>query len=316
MKTISLINYKGGVGKTTITANLGAQLAKDGLRVLMVDLDPQTSLTFSFIAQDEWKNFEKTRTIKTWFDAYAARESCDFKSLLTDLPKVNRFLGASGGSLKLISSHLDLINIDLNLAQSLGSGTDQDRVLNYLEIFSRLKTGLNQFATTFDVVLIDCPPNFNVVTRTAIAASDYILVPTKADYLSTIGFENLLRNVNKFVDEFNSKQRDWPAKAAAFSPQWLGIVFTMMSLRLGEPIRNQKGYVASVMDVARRPLDAGGLGRDITFDEYVRENKTEHATAPEDGIPVVFGDRRGATYEEVRNELRALARAVRNRIAL
>ncbi len=316
MKVVSLINYKGGVGKTTITANLGAQLAKDGLRVLMVDMDPQTSLTFSFIAQDQWKDFEKTRTVKNWFDAYAEREEFDFSSLLLDLPKINRILGSGTGSLKLISSHLDLINIDLNLAQSLGSGTDQDRVLNYLEIFSRLRVGLASFKDDFDVVLIDCPPNFNVVTRTAIAASDFILVPTKADYLSTIGFENLLRNVRKFEAEFNDRQKAWPKKADPMAPQWLGIIFTMLNLRLGDPIRNQKGYVRSVIDVAARSVATGGLGKDITFEEYVRENKTEHATAPEDGVPVVFGDRPGTTYQGVREELRQLAKAVRERMSL
>jgi chromosome partitioning protein len=316
MKIISLINYKGGVGKTTITANLGAQLAKDNLRVLMVDMDPQTSLTFSFVAQDEWQNYQRSKTIKNWFDAYAAREDFDFSTLTLDLPKIDKFLSDSTGKLKLISSHLDLINIDLRLAQSLGSGTDQDRELNYLEIFSRLKVGLNAFSGQFDVVLIDCPPNFNVVTRTAIAASDFILVPTKADYLSTIGFENLLLNVREFQVEFNQRQEKWPKKARPMNPEWLGIIFTMVNLRSREPIRNQRGYVRSVMDVANRPPDQGGLGRDITFDEYIRENKTEHSTAPEDGIPVVLGDRRGATYEEVRQELRDLATAVRSRMSL
>ncbi len=203
MKVISLINYKGGVGKTTITANLGAQLAKNGLRVLMVDLDPQTSLTFSFVKQDDWQLFEKTKTIKNWFDAYAAQEDFDISSLILDIPVVDKYISKNNGALKLISSHLDLINIDLNLAQSLGGGTDQDRALKYLEIFSRLRLGIEQFKQDFDLVLIDCPPNFNVVTRTAIAASDYILTPTKADYLSTIGFENLLRNVNIFVKDFS-----------------------------------------------------------------------------------------------------------------
>ncbi|MBQ6774089.1 MAG: ParA family protein [Synergistaceae bacterium] len=65
MKVVSRINYKGGVGKTTLTANLGAYAALRGLRVLLVDLDPQTHLTFSFMTHDQWhKKYEYTKTLK------------------------------------------------------------------------------------------------------------------------------------------------------------------------------------------------------------------------------------------------------------
>lgn len=59
MKVISIINYKGGVGKTTLTANLAGELAYRGKKVLMIDLDPQASLTFSFIKPEEWKEHIK-----------------------------------------------------------------------------------------------------------------------------------------------------------------------------------------------------------------------------------------------------------------
>ena len=163
----------------------------------------------------------------------------------------------------------------------------------------------------FDVVLIDCPPNFNIVTRTAIVASDYILVPTKADYLSTIGFEGLQANIARFKDEYNKRCLDWPAMGIPIDPQWLGIVFTMVNLRLREPIRNQKGYVETVIAVAAKLL-----GKDIVFDEFIRENKTEHAVAPEDGIPVVLGYRAGKTYDEVRHEFVVFASEVRRRAGL
>ncbi len=311
MKTISLINYKGGVGKTTITANLGAQLAKDGLRVLMVDLDPQTSLTFSFVPQDEWKKFEKTKTIKNWFDTHISQDGdFDMSSLLIDDLKVNSYLGTVG-KLALISSHLNLINVDLDLAQDLGGGSDKTRSLNFLKIYSRLKVGLESLKQKFDVVLIDCPPNFNIVTRTAMVASDYILVPTKADYLSTIGFEGLQANLKNFNEDYNKRCADWPSHGSVINPEWLGIVFTMVNLRLGEPIRNQKGYVQTVIDVAQKLV-----GKDIVFDEYIRENKTEHAVAPEEGVPVVLGSRHGETYRAVRQELVELASSVKNRAGL
>lgn len=311
MKTISLINYKGGVGKTTVTANLGAQLARTGLRVLMVDLDPQTSLTFSFIPQDEWKTFEKTRTIKNWFDAHISQDtSFDISSLVLNDLKVKPHIG-SAGRLSLISSHLNLINVDLDLAQDLGGGSDRTRSLNFLKIYGRLRTGLQSLNDQFDVVLVDCPPNFNIVTRTAIVASDYIVVPTKADYLSTIGFEGLAANIQRFKEDYNKRCVEWPEQGSKIDPQWLGIVFTMVNLRLGEPIRNQKGYVETVISVATKLV-----GKDIVFDEYIRENKTEHAVAPEDGIPVVLGSRPGETYRAVRQEFVDFSKAVRERADL
>ena len=68
MKIVSVINYKGGVGKTTVTANLAGELANRGYKILMIDLDPQASLTFSFVTPDFWKdNLADNKTIKNWF---------------------------------------------------------------------------------------------------------------------------------------------------------------------------------------------------------------------------------------------------------
>ena len=67
MKIVSVINYKGGVGKTTLTANLGAYAASKGKRVLMIDLDPQSSLTFSFMTPDSWRDkYFENRTMKNF----------------------------------------------------------------------------------------------------------------------------------------------------------------------------------------------------------------------------------------------------------
>lgn len=65
MSVVSVINYKGGVGKTTLTANIGAELAARGRKVLLVDLDPQSSLTFSFYRPAE---FESRPTVLPWFE--------------------------------------------------------------------------------------------------------------------------------------------------------------------------------------------------------------------------------------------------------
>ncbi len=70
MKVVSVINYKGGVGKSTLAANLGAYAASVGRRVLMIDMDPQTHLTFSFMTPDEWRDkYAEKKTFKNYFEA-------------------------------------------------------------------------------------------------------------------------------------------------------------------------------------------------------------------------------------------------------
>ena len=83
MKVVSVINYKGGVGKTTLTANLGAYAAMRGLSVLMIDLDPQTHLTFSFMAEEDWqRRYKDSKTLKKYFDSviYPDRETVPLSS--------------------------------------------------------------------------------------------------------------------------------------------------------------------------------------------------------------------------------------------
>ena len=88
----------------------------------------------------------------------------------------------------MICSHLGLINVDLELATKLGGASLAEAKKNFIAIHRRLAGGLSALAKEkYDVVLIDCPPNFNIVTKTAIIASDYILVPARPDYLSTLG---------------------------------------------------------------------------------------------------------------------------------
>ena len=95
---MSVINYKGGVDKTTLTANLSAELAHRGYKILMVDLDPQASLTFSFISADKWlADFASSCTIRNWFE-YDNRTN-DFCSIIIDNLMVGSYVKDNGGCL-------------------------------------------------------------------------------------------------------------------------------------------------------------------------------------------------------------------------
>ena len=179
MKTVSIINYKGGVGKTTLTIDLAAELAYRGKNVLCIDMDAQASLTFSVIRPDEWqKDFEKGKTIKAWFDSFENNAPISLASLIFQPPRIRAKLGGRG-RLDVLASHLGLINVDLDLATKLGGATLTQVKKNFITIYRRLLDGLSDIdEDKYEFILIDCPPNFNIVTKTAIVASDMILIPT------------------------------------------------------------------------------------------------------------------------------------------
>jgi chromosome partitioning protein len=129
------------------------------------------------------------------------------------------------------------------------------------------------------VILIDCPPNFNIVTKTAIVASEYVLIPAKPDYLSTLGIDYLRRSLGELVQDYNDFAQIEASGAAtpAITPQILGVVFTMIQIYAHQPISAQRPFIAQTKT----------LGVPV-FDSYIRENKTFFADAPEEGIPLVL----------------------------
>lgn len=289
MHIVSVINYKGGVGKTTMTANLAAELAWRGHRLLLIDLDPQASLTFSFIKPEEWQaDFAPERTIKSWFDSLSSGAPLELSSLIFKPPVNRRF--SSGGELKLIPSHLGLINVDLELATELGGASLTQAKRNYLRVHKRLLDGLKGLDTTsFDLVLIDCPPNFNIVTKNAIVASDYVLIPAKPDYLSTLGIDYLIRSLRTLVNDYNEyAELSEGESAECISPEILGVVFTMVQEYGGQPIATIRPFIAQT-----KKLDIP------VFDAYIKENKTLFADAPQYGVPVVLSSPSAGTHKQV-----------------
>ena len=126
MQVTAVMNYKGGVGKTSVTANLAAELAWLGYHVLLLDMDAQASLTFSFLKPEVWqREYANTKTIKRWFDSITQQEVFSLKSLIITPEPVNSAISKSekGGRLDLIASNLGLINVDLELATQLGGAT-------------------------------------------------------------------------------------------------------------------------------------------------------------------------------------------------
>lgn len=307
MHVISVINYKGGVGKTSLTANLAGELAFRGKKVLLIDLDAQASLTFSFITPDAWvKNFADSATIKSWFDSHDTGSPISLSSLI-HTPRRAKAALKGRGELDLISSHLGLINVDLELATKLGGASLEQAKRNFIAVHRRLAEGLSTLGRDYDVVLIDCPPNFNIVTKTAIIASEYLLVPARPDYLSTLGIDYLMRSVNRLVKDYNDyAQVEGGMHVDTISPAVLGVVFTMIQEYGGGPMAAQRTYMSQVR------------GRsDLTvYSSYIKRNDSVFANAPENGVPVVLNYYSSGSHQSVVQGLEAVAQEFRAQVGI
>lgn len=170
MKIIAVANQKGGVGKTTTAINLGAGLAEQGQRILLVDLDPQANATSGLGMQE--------LEIDSLYDALLGGSTVTSKILPTRLP-----------NLFLIPADLDLAGAEVEIA----------RMSDHL---TRLKNALSILRTdrTFDFVLLDCPPSLGILMTNALAAADEILTPIQCEYFALEGLVKIVRVVEQIRD--------------------------------------------------------------------------------------------------------------------
>jgi len=166
---ISVSNQKGGVGKTTSVHALGTALAQGGMKVLLVDLDPQSSLTIS-------AGLEPQDVEVSVYDALVRGR---------DLPIVSL-----SEHLSLTPSNIDLSAAEMELINELG----RERVL---------ADKLRPLRNTFDAILIDSPPSLGLLTINALTAADGVLIPVNSEYLAMRGLQLLLDTITKVKTRLN-----------------------------------------------------------------------------------------------------------------
>ena len=204
---ISLINMKGGVGKTTVAVNLAAYLAREHQKkILLVDLDPQTNASLSLMPEKEWEKWAREHgTMADVFELDAKKRHDNDPTKLADC--IVHAVVPEVPSLDLIPSHLKLTFLDLDLAARPG----RERIL---------ARKLAKVADAYDLILCDCPPNLQTATQNALYASDYFLVPMQPDFLSAVGLSLLLDRL------------DYLKKELEFKIKCLGVVFTRVRRHL------------------------------------------------------------------------------------
>lgn len=206
-KIVSFINLKGGVGKTTTTVNIAANLADDGFKVLVIDLDPQTNATVSLINQEEWQDcHDNGQTLYHLFNDMLTGEN---RFYIDDAIIEN--VGDLDG-LDLIPSSIHLVEIQDDIPDM-----DNKAYVSHVDV---LGNTIESIRDNYDFILIDCPPNLGAITLNGISISDYYVVPTVPDILSKIGISLILNRIGNFKRKKHSCKIDLA-----------GIIFTKVDNR-------------------------------------------------------------------------------------
>ncbi|MDR1959068.1 MAG: AAA family ATPase [Planctomycetaceae bacterium] len=175
MRSIAIMNQKGGVGKTTTAVNLSAALAKTGVKVCLIDLDPQAHATLHL-------GIEPQVEFKSVYD------------VLVDDTKLKEVRQEAAENLWLIPAHLDLAAAELELASVVGR-----------EMILRDKLAHDDMK--FDYLLIDCPPSLGVLTLNALTAVQEIFIPLQPHFLALHGLSKLLKTIRLVAERLNNHLR-------------------------------------------------------------------------------------------------------------
>ena len=171
-KIISIINQKGGVGKTTTAVNLSALMADMGQRVLIVDLDPQGNTTSGLgMAVEDASVYE---VLMGRIQMHDLVEKTDFKNL-----------SIAGSDIRLAGAELEMVNVDKREF--------------------RLKTALAAVAKDFDFIMIDCPPSLSLLTVNALTASDGVIIPIQCEYYALEGVASLVQTIQRVKKTYNPR---------------------------------------------------------------------------------------------------------------
>ena len=193
-KVISLVNQKGGVGKTTTSINLSSALGHLGKKVLLIDLDPQSNSTTGL-------GLNKANINKSIYDVIT--HNCDIRDAIIKTKFKN---------LSIIPSMIYLSGAEIELIQMASKESD-------FIIGDQLKLQIDLIRDRYDYIILDCPPSLSMLTVNAMTAADTVLVPIQCEYYALEGLTQLIHTINLVKKKLNPQL------------ELEGVVFTMYDSR-------------------------------------------------------------------------------------
>lgn len=249
-KTIALVNQKGGVGKTTSTINLGVGLASQGNKVLLVDGDPQHSLTIGLGVTDP-DNLE--HTLNTAMLAEIEGEPSQWETGI-----IHHREGVD-----LLPANDELAGIELRLFSAMS----REQVL---------KSVLSHIKDRYDYILIDGMPSLGIVTVNVLVAADSVIIPSEPDFLSTKGMNLLLKTIGRVRRQINPRLKID------------GIVVTKVDSRTNNA-KNIIAALRTTLDGSIRVFDTE-IPRSVRAAEASGEGKSIFAFDPKGRVAQAYGN--------------------------
>ncbi|MEE4247827.1 MAG: ParA family protein, partial [Kangiellaceae bacterium] len=218
-KVVSVVNLKGGVGKTTLCANLAYGLAYfKQKKVLLVDLDPQANATQYLISQKSYRDiYLMKKTKKTIVELYyeISKDNYNFNDQENKNIIISQFIQRVYTALP--DGYLDILasKLELGLLNVFGNAT--------IRRFNQLKKFIDLTGSNYEFIIVDCPPTISDALFVGLFASDYVLIPIKPDFLSSIGFPLLHKIITETYPDCIPN---------ASNIKVLGIIYNMVDTRL------------------------------------------------------------------------------------